>query len=127
MKLTKKSKDKKLNILIIDDNLPVCVFFKRLFKDKHNVDVVVTGEEALEKVKEEQYDIVFLDINLPDINGTELMPKIKEYNPNAIITFTSAYNLNDAIKSKLESENCEFIEKPFKDIVELENVTKKSR
>lgn len=126
MKIT-KPKDKKLNILIVDDNLPVCVFFKRLFKDKHNVDVVVSGEEALERVKEKQYDIVFLDINLPDINGTELMPKIKECNPNAIITFTSAYNLSDAVKSKLESENCEFIEKPFRDIVELENVTKKSR
>jgi len=62
----------------------------------HSVSVASTGEDALKKLSKKTYDIVFLDITLPDINGIEIMKKVRKNNKELrIIVVTSHANTVD--------------------------------
>lgn len=68
-----------LNILLVEDiQLNVMVAEALLQKLGMQVDVAMTGEEALEKARANQYDLILLDIQLPDMNGFEVSSKLQE-------------------------------------------------
>ena len=69
-----------IKVLIVDDNADVRNALKRIIET--TVDIVVggeaaSGEEALSKIVEQQWDVVLLDVTLPDINGLEVLRRIK--------------------------------------------------
>ena len=69
-------------ILIIDDEEFIRINLKDIFtSENYSVDLASLGEKGLEAIKENQYDLAFLDINLPDINGIEVLKEIKKLNP----------------------------------------------
>lgn len=73
-------KTPELKILLVDDDLLSRKTSKILIESKITklpVDAVVSGRTALKLIKKNNYDIVFMDLNLPDINGKELAKKIK--------------------------------------------------
>jgi len=66
-------------ILIVDDEIEICEEFKDvLSEDDHNVDFAVNGLEAIQKVKDAQYDLVFLDVLMPRMEGREVFEEIKK-------------------------------------------------
>ena len=73
-------------ILIVEDEAIIATFMSRVLKS-HGYFVTVTGKgkDALEKIQTSLYNLVLLDIGLPDINGTELLKKIKETNHEIIV------------------------------------------
>ncbi|MBY0205072.1 MULTISPECIES: PAS domain S-box protein [Paenibacillus] len=75
----KKNRDIPLHILIAEDNdMNQLVLSKMIEKKGHFVDHVVDGKEALEAVKRNAYDIVFMDVQMPKLNGFEVTQAIKE-------------------------------------------------
>lgn len=77
-------------ILIIDDNIDLNHFLnKYLTKHKYKVFSEYNGKEGLKNFKQNQPEIIILDINMPEMNGFEVAKKIKEINPStSIIAFT---------------------------------------
>ena len=73
----------------------------------------LTGSDGLIKFKEEIFDIVFVDINLPDINGLELLDKIQEFSLlSKLVVITS--ETNEEYRSAAFSKGAvDFVEKPF--------------
>ena len=69
--------DKK--ILVVDDNILNLKVSKRLFKE-YNAEITTceSGYECIEKVKENKYDIIFMDIMMPKLSGVETLKKLKE-------------------------------------------------
>lgn len=70
-----------IRLLIVDDHPLVVAGLKSLLSDNEDINVVGTASdafEALEFLKNNEIDVAFLDINLPDISGIELCKKIKE-------------------------------------------------
>ncbi len=82
------------NIMLVDDEQDICDVFKSVLSvEGYNVDAFVTPEKALEhftKAKPSYYDLVILDIRMPDINGLRLYEKLKSINPAVRILFVSA-------------------------------------
>lgn len=73
------NRDTPLHILIAEDNeMNRLVLSKMIEKKGHFVDHVVDGKEALEAVKRNAYDIVFMDVHMPQLNGFEVTQAIKE-------------------------------------------------
>lgn len=90
----------KKNILIVDDDKYILNIFSRILqKQGYNVDTVETGQEALEKVDTQEYNLALIDVKLPDTNGTDLLAKIHTTKPEMIkIVITGFPSLEDATK-----------------------------
>ena len=66
-------------ILIIDDERGVCDEFSEILRDEHHeVDTVLNGIEGLEKVKAQRYDLIFLDVLMPKMEGREVLDLVKK-------------------------------------------------
>ncbi|MBN2895773.1 MAG: response regulator [Campylobacterales bacterium] len=118
---------KKLTAMVVEDekvaNELLSSTFKNFFSE---VTSAYDGQEALEKYKEKEPDIVFLDIIMPEMDGIELSRRIKEINPGQIIIVISASNDIQKISESIEVGVNSFIQKPIdtKKIIELlDNIT----
>lgn len=106
---------KKMNILVVDDEELICWSLKRSIEKYagHSVSCVYTGGEALQKLNESQYDVIITDLKLPDINGTEIVKKIKEMNVDTPVIVVSAY-LSQNMPNGIQDEDVfRLINKPF--------------
>ena len=101
-------------VLIIDDNTLLCWALSRRLSLIGIVAVSApTGEDALIKIRQDVFDIIFIDINLPDINGLELLDKIKEIAPlSKFIIITSETN-EEYRRDAINKGVIDYIEKPF--------------
>ncbi len=106
-------------ILVVDDE----AMARKLLKDFLEVkgyDVITAsgGKEALEKIKEEP-DIVLLDIMMPDMNGMEVLDKIKEMSPSAVVIMVTALAENALGVESIKRGAFDFVTKPI-DLKHLE-------
>ncbi|MCB9800057.1 MAG: response regulator [Candidatus Omnitrophica bacterium] len=66
-------------ILIIDDEKGICEEFKDILEeDGHEVEAAHNGPEGIEKASQQQFDLVFLDVLMPKMEGREVLEKIKK-------------------------------------------------
>jgi DNA-binding NtrC family response regulator len=104
----------RLKILIVDDEYSVRDSLTKWLKEfGYNVDSAVDAAEALSKVKERKRDIVFLDIRLPDMNGTDLNRKIREIDPAATTVMITAYASVDTAVKSLKDGAFDYMTKPI--------------
>jgi len=86
----------KASILIIDDEEVVRLLFKRILEDLgHTAVAAGTGAEGLELVKQQDFDLVFLDLKMPGIDGAEVFRKIRAIKPDLAITIITGYPDSD--------------------------------
>ena len=92
---------KKANILIVDDNKSILETLSAILEEKgYRTDTAKNGREAIEKSKTNFYDLVLLDIRLPDIEGTKLLTKMKETRPKTVkIMITGYASLQNAVEA----------------------------
>ena len=102
-----------MRILIIDDEKEICFLLKRTFeKNGDHVDTAHTIKEGKD-LAAKPYEAVILDINLPDGNGIDAIPELKEHQQNARFVMISAYNLPNEIRRAKDLGADAFIGKPF--------------
>ena len=108
-----------MKILLVEDNLlnqKVVMF--NLKKYDYNITAVTNGLDALEAVKNNQFDLVLMDIMLPEMNGFEVTEKIRNFeskqgkNPVPIVALTANTLDNDREKCISVGMN-EYLSKPF--------------
>ena len=76
--------------MVVDDEKSIVKGIKfSLMQDGMEVDCAYDGEEALEKAKENQYDMILLDIMLPKLDGFEVCQQIREFSDVPIIMLTA--------------------------------------
>ncbi len=87
--------------MIVDDDETILRNLERILQmDGYEIDTARTGLEAIEKSKTNFYNLVLLDIKLPDMEGTELLRKMHETFPKMIKIMVTGYpDLENAIKS----------------------------
>jgi CheY-like chemotaxis protein len=88
-------------ILVVDDEPAVRELFKDLFKKEgHSVKAAATGEESLELVEKEDFDIILMDIKLTGINGLEALKKIKALKSKIIVIMITGFGYDEELISK---------------------------
>ena len=90
----------KKSILIVDDDKYILHIFSRILqKQKYCVETAETGQEALEKLDNNNFDLALIDVKLPDTNGTDLLAKMHTLNPSMLkIAITGFPSIEDATK-----------------------------
>ena len=103
-------------ILVVDDDPGTCIVLKNILTRKnYEVGIAYTGEEAIAMAKEAVYDVIFIDMKLPTINGLETYLRIKEINPKVVAIMITAYRqeVTDLVEEALKNDAYTCLYKPF--------------
>lgn len=101
-------------ILVVDDDQDGLQLLDFALKSKGwQVVAASTGNEALELFKKDSFDLVLLDLRLPDVDGLEVMTKIKEMAPDIEVIIISGYSSVDKAVEATKEGAFYFIEKPI--------------
>lgn len=105
---------KKFAILIVDDDIQICETFKEYLEIvcNYDVDIAFNGEEALKKIISKKLSAIILDIDLPTLNGVELLKRIRAINNRVPVIIITAYPDFPGVKQAFEDSACEFLIKP---------------
>jgi CheY-like chemotaxis protein len=89
----------KKEILVAEDERPISKALElKLIKEGFDVKAVYDGEEAMESLEKEKFDLILLDIIMPKMNGFQVMEKIRDKKMNIPIVVTSNLSQDDDIK-----------------------------
>lgn len=101
-------------VLVVDDDKVLQSSVRQALEYHHfNVEVADNGKEALSKVYRDTYDLVVMDVNMPEMDGIEALIEIKKYNPSIIVLILTAYsNVSDAVRAVKEGAY-NYLEKPI--------------
>jgi len=101
-------------ILVIDDDENILKVVAAILKDKgYEVSVAGTGSEAIKKTQKNHYDLMLIDIKLPDMDGTELLTKIRDTKPRIRKVIVTGYpTLQNAVAAVNKGADA-YVMKPF--------------
>lgn len=114
MSLEKSKLTQVERILIVDDEEIMRSFLLDVFVDEgYDLDSAANGEEALEKISRNCYQLIITDIRMPGMDGTEVLKKAKEVNPQTEVIIITGY-ASPQIKQKCQRLGAAYyIAKPF--------------
>src|SRR5690606_15944455 len=103
-----------MDILIVDDERSIRTTMTiALESDGHYVEGVEDSEQALQRLKEENFDMIFLDLRLGDEDGLEILQRILEKRPSQLVTiFTAHASIETAILAT-QLGAFDYLQKPF--------------
>ncbi|MBA7484518.1 Regulator of RpoS [subsurface metagenome] len=112
--LQEKSSGDRASILVVDDEEIIRTLFQETMEELgHRVVAVATGSEALELVKKQDFDLVFLDLKMPGMVGDELFGRIKAMKPRLPVTIITGYPDSGMMKRALAQGPFGVMNKPF--------------
>ena len=118
------------DILVVDNNKQISRMFNEILsRDGHKVTIAHDGYTALELIDKNDFEIAFIDIGLPDMNGLELLKLLNITSPLTVSTVISGKNdINNAIES-IKAGVFRYLKKPFDldEIVEIANLSHRER
>jgi len=105
----------KKTILVVDDDKSILRTFTRILqKSGYDIDTAETGKEAIERTDKRHYDLALVDIRLPDIDGTDLLAKLKKPLQSTVkIMITGFPSLETGVKALDEGADA-YLVKPVK-------------
>ena len=102
------------NILVIDDDEPIRDSCQQvLSKDGCRVKTAGEGDEGLRRMKEESFDLILLDLKMPGLSGVEVLERIKENNPEAIVIVITGYPSVQSAVQTMKLGAYDYLSKPF--------------
>lgn len=112
----------KTNILVVDDLKSSRLTLGGILEDEgHNVVLAENGYQAIEAARQVPFDVIFMDIKMPGINGVQTFREVKKINPRAAVIMMTAYSVEDLVREALEEGAYAVVYKPF-DIEHVVNI-----
>lgn len=112
-------------ILVVDDIKTNCdVLKRRLENNKFNVEVSMSGKDALEKISESQFDLILLDVLMPEVNGLEVLIKIREqYSADKLpVIMVSSFDDVESISKCIQLGASDYLPKPVNSTILTQKV-----
>lgn len=118
-------------ILVVDDMAAIRTSLREILtEENHEVQEAKDGEEALKKLEEEFFDIVFCDVKMPKIDGIELLERVKKAGITTPFIIISAHGTKETALECIKRGAYFFIQKPFESIetilIHLRNVLERN-
>lgn len=104
-----------LSIMVVDDELIVRESLYHWFKRAgHRVETASSGFDALDLLEKTPFDLLFVDIKMPQMNGLELLQKVKEEYPDTMVVIITAYGSIESAVEAMKLGANDYLLKPFK-------------
>ena len=107
-------------VLVADDEQSIREFFQILFKrisiestDSFDVNFAKDGRSALELIKNQSFDMVISDLNMPGLSGLDLLKQVKSINPQTIFLMVTAFDTAETGVESMKQGAYDYIPKPF--------------
>lgn len=114
------------NVLVVDDS----IFIRNILKDMLTrlgiaaIDEAADGLEAVEKVRTNNYDLIFMDIMMPKMDGLQAIKEIRAVNPQQDIVICTSAGQEKIVNEAVSNGAKELVLKPF-DVVEIKEIVTK--
>lgn len=100
-------------VLIVDDNESLSRSMSSVLKRKGcSVETASDGVEAINTVKKKSFDVIFMDIRMPGLNGVEALEKIKKISPAIKVVMMTAYALEELVDEAFKEKTFGVLYKP---------------
>ncbi len=101
-------------ILVIDDDFDICHLLKKfLQKNGYDTEYALNGQEGVQLLKKESFNLILCDYKLPDSNGIEILQKIKILNPSAAVIIITGYSDVKTAVETLRHGAFDYVTKPL--------------
>jgi two-component system response regulator HydG len=105
----------KIRIMVVDDEMIVRQSLLTWFKKYgHEVETAASGLEALEKLEQKPFQVMFVDIKMPGMDGLELLERVKKDYPDILVVIITAYGSIESAVKAMRSGASDYLLKPFK-------------
>ena len=102
------------SILVVDDNESMCESLSMVFEFKgYDCQTAFDGAEAVKAVRERSFDLIFMDIKMPKLNGVEALHEIKLARPEILVVMMTAYTKDALIAEAFKEGAYDVLSKPF--------------
>jgi DNA-binding NtrC family response regulator len=121
-------KEKKMSekIIVIDDEKIVCDMAKKILENEgYEVDTFTDSQAALEKIKNQRYDLVITDLKMENVSGMDILREVNKLYPETKVIMLTAYATLDATIEAIRERIYDFFPKPVK-IEDLKKSVKKA-
>jgi DNA-binding NtrC family response regulator len=116
---------KALSILVIDDESVICDACRLVLEEKgHAVDSYLTGKTGLLAIEKRTYELILLDMKLPDIDGMEILKTVREKRPAPCVIVMTGYSTMSNALQAMKLGAADYLAKPFTEdelLVAIEN------
>jgi putative two-component system response regulator len=100
--------------LVIDDEKVICNLIQDALSEKgFSVVFIQEAKSGIEVVKQNTFDVIFVDLRMPEIDGVEVLRQIKQHNPDNLVIMITGYPSFETVKECLHWGAFEYITKPF--------------
>jgi DNA-binding NtrC family response regulator len=116
---------KQLNILVIDDERIICDACRLVLAEKgHRVDHCLTGKAGLLAIERCKYDLILLDVKLPDVDGMEILKSVRDRGSVPVVIVMTGYSTVSNALQAMKLGAADYLAKPFTDDELVEAVEK---
>lgn len=120
-----------MKILVVDDERAIRNSLKEILSDEgYNVDVAEDGATAIDMAEKERYDVIFCDIKMPNMEGTEVLEKLKTDGVDSAIIMISGHGDIDTAVECIKKGAFDFIQKPLdlnRILITIKNATERTQ
>lgn len=114
-------------ILIVDDEPYICEVLTEILEDeKYRIESVYSGSDAIEKIRSDSFDLILLDIGMPDIGGIEVLKQILLIDPTVSVVMATAQRDVETVVEAIKIGAEDYIVKPFNEINVVKNAVRKA-
>ena len=114
------------NVLVIDDELVLCELLNDLLKDRgYSVKYALSGRDGINTFKGGGFDLVMLDLKMPDMDGINVLEEIKGFDPDSAVIIMTGYPSFETVRAALRGGAYDYVTKPF-NIEEISFVIKRA-
>ncbi|MBN1979584.1 MAG: response regulator [Anaerolineae bacterium] len=101
-------------ILLVDDEPNVVKSCARMLElEGFTVEGVTSGAQAIDRYRQQGFDLVLTDLKMPDVDGLDVLTAVRELNPGAAVVIFTAYGTKESVVEALRLGAREFLEKPL--------------
>jgi putative two-component system response regulator len=111
-------------ILVVDDELGPRESLRMILRDDYRVETAGNGKEAISLINNNDFDLIILDIRMPEINGIDLLKVIREKTPATEVIMVTAYASVNTATEALRLGVVDYLNKPF-EVAHVRDVVKK--
>jgi DNA-binding response OmpR family regulator len=102
------------NILVMEDEPSVAKGLEMVLTEEgYVVDLAMTGQAALDNFQRKRCDLLVADLRLPDIDGLEVIKRVKELNPETVVIVITGYASIDSVVKSMRLGAYDYLSKPF--------------